>query len=298
VCGRFVAVSSPALLAERFEVDEIGVADDEAHYNVAPRAVVAVVRERGGDEPRRALSPLRWGLVPSWAKDTAVGDRQINARSETLATKPAYRRAFERRRCIIPADGFYEWHKLEIPGSRKVRKQPYFVHRRDGEPLAFAGLWEVWKVPDGMPPVDGASDDGWLRTCTIVTTAANEMLRPLHERMPVILAEAAWDRWLDRDFRDTGALAPLLVAAPEDVLEAYPVSTLVSRADNDGPELVRRVDPDESFPSGPVESPAETPAETSAETPAETSAETPAETRRPAGESGGSTGDSVLRLFS
>jgi putative SOS response-associated peptidase YedK len=273
VCGRFVAVSSPALLAERFAVDEIGVTDDEAHYNVAPRAVVAAVRERGGEERRRALSPLRWGLVPSWAKDTAVGDRQINARAETLATKPAYRRAFERRRCIIPADGFYEWQKIAMPGSRRARKQPYFVHRGDGEPMAFAGLWEVWKVPDGSPPVDGAGADGRLRTCTIVTTSANDSLRPLHERMPVILPESVWDLWLDRDVRDTGALQTLLVPAPDGVLEAYPVSPLVGKADNDGPELVRPVDLAESAGDSPRPSGA-------------------------GGESGDSAGDSALRLFS
>jgi putative SOS response-associated peptidase YedK len=294
VCGRFVAVSSPTLLAERFHVDEIGVTDEEAHYNVAPRAQVTVVRERGGDEPRRVLSPLRWGLVPSWAKDTAVGDRQINARAETVATKPAYRRAFERRRCIIPADGFYEWQKIEVPGTRKVHKQPYFVHRRDGELLAFAGLWEVWKVPDGAELVDGAGADGWLRTCTIVTTTANDQLRPLHDRMPVILPEPVWDRWLDRDERDTAALATLLVPVPDGVLEAYPVSTLVSRADNDGPELVRRIDPDDphDLARRNVESTGESPRQ------AGESRDRAGESPRRAGESGESTDDSALRLFS
>jgi putative SOS response-associated peptidase YedK len=251
VCGRFVAVSSPALLAERFAVDEIGVTDGDAHYNVAPRAVVSVVRERRAAGPRRVLSPLRWGLVPSWATDAGGGDRRINARAETVATKPAYRRAFERRRCIVPADGFYEWQKLDLPGARRRRTQPYFVHRRDGEPLAFAGLWEVWKVPDESPPVPGASSDGWLRTCTIVTTTANDALQPLHDRMPVILPESAWDRWLDRDFGDVAWLQALLVPVPDDELEAYPVSPLVGNADNDGPELVRRVDPGGSAPDAP-----------------------------------------------
>jgi putative SOS response-associated peptidase YedK len=260
VCGRFVAVSSPALLAERFAVDEIDVTDPEAHYNVAPRAEVRAVRERRGDGPRRVLSSLRWGLVPSWATDAAGGDRRINARAETVATKPAYRRAFERRRCIIPADGFYEWQKLEVPGARRPRKQPYFVHRRDGEPLAFAGLWEAWKVADGAAPVDGASADGWLRTCTIVTTAANDALRPLHDRMPVILPESSWDRWLDRETREVAGLQALLVPAPDDALEAYPVSPLVGNADNDGPELVRRIDPDATAPP-PSESGASEPGE-------------------------------------
>ncbi|HZP27980.1 MAG TPA: SOS response-associated peptidase [Acidimicrobiia bacterium] len=242
MCGRFVAVSSPTLLAERFAVDEVAVADEEPHYNVAPRAVVAVVRERSGEAPRRVLSPLRWGLVPSWAKDLSVGDRQINARAETLATRPAYRRAFERRRCIIPADGFYEWQKIPVPGTTRVRRQPFFVHRRDGEPMAFAGLWEVWRLPDGTGPVDGADADGWLRTCTIVTTRANATLRPLHDRMPVLLPERAWDAWLDRERRDPAGLDRWLVPASDEELEAYPVGPLVSRADNDGPELVRRVE--------------------------------------------------------
>jgi len=261
VCGRFVAVSSPRLLAERFAVDEIGSeVEDDAHYNVAPRAVVKVVRERSGDHPRRMLSALRWGLVPSWADDPKIGDRQINARAETLASKPAYRRAFERRRCIVPADGFYEWEKLEVPGSRRVRREPWFVHRADGEPLAFAGLWEVWKVPDGVPPVDGADADGWLHTCTIVTTTANDRLRPLHDRMPVILPERAWDTWLDREVRGTRGLEELLVPATEDVLEIHRVGPLVSRADNDGPELVRPVDGDAADAAEPPDSSREDPA--------------------------------------
>ncbi len=243
MCGRFVAVSSPALLAERFDVDEVAVTDDEPHYNVAPRAIVAVVRERTAEGPHRVLSPVRWGLVPSWAKDPSIGDRQINARAESLTSKPAFRRAFERRRCIVPADGFYEWEKIEVPGSKRVRKQPYFVHRRDGEPMAFAGLWEVWKVPEGTERPDGTDADGWLRTCTIVTTRANDLLAPLHDRMPVMLPEPTWDVWLDRDVRAVvDELQSFLVPAPDDWLDVYPVSTLVSRADNDGPELVRRIE--------------------------------------------------------
>jgi putative SOS response-associated peptidase YedK len=243
MCGRFVAVSSPTLLAERFAVDEVALTDDGPHYNVAPRALVAVVRERAGEHRLRVLSRLRWGLVPSWADDPRIGDRQINARAETLATRPAFRRAFERRRCIVAADGFYEWQKIEVPGARRARRQPYFVHRRDGEPMAFAGLWEVWKVPESSEPVDGAGDDGWLRTCAIVTTRANDRLLALHDRMPVILPERAWDAWLDRENRDVDGLASVLGPAPDDWLDVYPVSTLVSRADNDGPELVRRLEP-------------------------------------------------------
>jgi putative SOS response-associated peptidase YedK len=256
MCGRFVSASSPALLAERFAVDEVTFDDDEPHYNVAPRAIVPVVRERGGEHPHRALSGLRWGLVPSWAKDPAVGDRQINARAETLTTKPAFKRAFERRRCIVPADGFYEWQAVTAPGGKpsgKARKQPYFVHRRDGEPMAFAGLWEVWKAPEGFAPIDGMDDEGWLRTCLIVTTRANDSLAPIHDRMPVLLPGSAWDRWLDRDEQDVAALEALLVPAPDAWLEVYPVGTLVSDARNEGPELVRPVDP--AVPDSGAESP-------------------------------------------
>jgi putative SOS response-associated peptidase YedK len=247
MCGRFVVASSPELLAERFAVDDVSVVDDEPHYNVAPRAQVRVVRER---HDRRVLSQLRWGLVPSWAKDPSIGDRMINARAEQLAEKPAFRRSFEKKRCIIPADGFYEWKVVAPPKTPKgrPRKQPMFVHRRDGEPLAFAGLWDVWKVPDDAAPIDGVGDDGWLRTCVIVTTRPNDLLAPVHNRMPVLLPESAWTRWLDPEEHDVAALAELLVPAPDDVLELWPVSTAVNKADNDGPELVHPVPADTPEP--------------------------------------------------
>ena len=224
MCGRYVQASSPELLAEKFGVDDAQISDHAASYNVAPRAEVPAVRRR---QDRKVLSLLRWGLVPSWAKDPKIGDRQINARAESIVDKPAYRTAFERRRCLIPADGFYEWQPR--PGQK--RKQPMFVHRRDGEPMAFAGLWEVWRERE---------DDDWLRTCAIVTTDANELLAPIHDRMPVILPESAWDTWLDPE-TDEQTLRGLLIPAPDDVVVAYPVSTLVNKADHDGPELVQRV---------------------------------------------------------
>jgi putative SOS response-associated peptidase YedK len=237
MCGRFVTASSPTLLAERFDVDDVFVEASEPDYNVAPRAQVMIVRQR---EDRRVLSRVRWGLVPSWAKDPSVGDRMINARAEGIAEKPAYKRALSRRRCIIPADGFYEWQVVGPPKTPKGRpaKQPMFIHRRDGEPMAFAGLWEVWKLPEGAPPVDGVDDEGWLRSTVIVTTKANELLMPLHDRMPVMLPESAWGRWLDPTQRDATAVEELLVPAPDDELEFWPVSSLVSKADNNGPELV------------------------------------------------------------
>jgi putative SOS response-associated peptidase YedK len=227
VCGRYVQASSPELLAERFGVDDVRIEEHEARYNIAPRAEVPAIRRR---QDRTVLSSLRWGLVPSWAKDPKMGDRLINARAESVADKPAYRTAFERRRCIIPADGFYEWRK--VAGQR--RKQPMFVHRRDGEPMAFAGLWEVWRENE---------DDDWLRTCAIVTTHANDLLAPIHDRMPVILPERAWDTWLDPE-TSPETLQGLLVPVPDDIVVVYPVSPLVNSADNEGPELVHEIEPD------------------------------------------------------
>jgi putative SOS response-associated peptidase YedK len=239
MCGRFVVASSPQLLAEHFAVEEVWVDAVEPSYNVAPTEQVLVVRER---DDKRVLSSVRWGLVPSWAKNPSVGNRMFNARAEGLAEKPAYKRAFEKHRCLVPADGFYEWKVVAPPSTPKgrARKQPVFVHRRDGQPLAFAGLWAAWKVPDGLD-VAGASDDGWLRSCVIVTTEPNTLLAPIHDRMPVVLPEAAWERWLDPDEHDTDALRVLLVPAPDDDLELWPVSPLVNRTDNKGPELVQPV---------------------------------------------------------
>jgi putative SOS response-associated peptidase YedK len=179
--------------------------------------------------------------VPSWAKDAGIGDKMINARAETVAEKPAYRRAFAKKRCIIPADGFYEWKRsaAAAPGAKPV-KQPYFIHRRDGEPLAFAGLWEVWKAPDGFDH-ELVGSDGWLRTCAIVTGPPNEVLAPIHNRMPVVLPESAWAEWLDPDNHDVESLARLLVPAPAEWFEAYPVSTAVNNARNNHAELVRPV---------------------------------------------------------
>jgi putative SOS response-associated peptidase YedK len=252
MCGRFVQASSPELLVARFGVDELAATGHEPSYNVAPRATVYAVRDRAEDNGRRRyLSDLRWGLIPSWAKDPKVGDRMINARAESLADKPAYERAFRRHRCLVPAEGFYEWQR------RGSRKQPMFIHRRDGEPMAFAGLWAAWRDRDEGGLADsrrtaGAGDgdnqksadpDGeWLRSCVIVTTNANDALAPLHDRMPVVLEERDWDRWLDPDSGDVDALTQLLRPASDDLLVAYPVGTAVNSADNDGPELVERVE--------------------------------------------------------
>jgi len=228
MCGRYVSVSSTTILVDRFTIDEVRIEEKEPVYNVAPTLEMPLVAVSRG---RRVLDQVRWGLVPSWAKDLSIGSKQINARAESVTTKPAYKRAFVKRRAIVPADGFYEWEKRE--GSKQ--KQPWFIRRRDGEPLAFAGLWEIWhdpKIGDDAPRI---------RTFTIITTEANDLLEPIHERMPVVLPESEWDRWLDPEFQDVDALRQLLVPAPSDQFEMWPVSTLVNKADNEGPELIERV---------------------------------------------------------
>ena len=227
MCGRYVSVSSTTILVDRFTIDEVRIDEKEPVYNVAPTLEMPLVAVSRG---RRVLDQVRWGLVPSWAKDLSIGSKQINARAESVTTKPAYKRAFVKRRAIVPADGFYEWEK-----RNEKQKQPWFIRRRDGEPLAFAGLWEIWhdpKVGDDAPRI---------RTFTIITTEANDLLEPIHERMPVVLPESEWDRWLDPEFQDVDALQQLLVPAPADQFEMWPVSTLVNKADNDGPELIERV---------------------------------------------------------
>jgi putative SOS response-associated peptidase YedK len=229
MCGRYVSATPAQQLAEEFHVDAIKADDLPAKYNVAPTdPVYAVAISRDG---LRQLGTFKWGLVPSWAKDPSIGSRMINARAETLSEKPAFRRLLAKRRCILPADGFYEWQRLGDPQAKKPRKQPFFIRRRDGKPMALAGLWEVWKPRDDP-------DADWLRSATVITGEPNELVGRLHDRMPVILPEEAWDTWLDPANEDTDALAKLLVPLPADQLEAYPVDTLVNSVQNDGPELI------------------------------------------------------------
>jgi putative SOS response-associated peptidase YedK len=168
---------------------------------------------------------MRWGLVPHWANDPSVGSRLINARAETLRTKRAFQDAFARRRCICPADAFYEWRRTNR------RRQPYVIGRADEEPLAFAGLWELWRPRD-------ASDAEPLRTCTIITTASNQLVAPLHNRMPAILPAEAWDAWLDPDNRNLDRLQALLEAPTAEGLVAHPVGPRVNNVRNDGPDLL------------------------------------------------------------
>jgi putative SOS response-associated peptidase YedK len=237
MCGRFVAASSPADLAAYFGVEAVAERLLEPSYNVAPTNDVYVVYVDGG---LRRLDPFRWGFVPSWAKDPSIGSRMINARAETLAEKPAFRSSFAKRRCIVPADGFYEWKALE--GQR--RKQPYYISRPDGEPFAFGGLWTQWRGPgpDGTPVT--------LRTTTIITGEPNEKMAEIHDRMPLILPPSVWDEWLDPTQTDPDALGRLLVPAPPEIITFHPVSTEVNNVRNKGPHLIDEVVPDAPGQSG------------------------------------------------
>jgi putative SOS response-associated peptidase YedK len=219
VCGRFSLNAAPDVLAEIFDLDE--APELAPRYNIAPSQAVPVVRAVDG---KRRLELMRWGLVPSWAKDPTVGYRMINARAETAAERPAYRRALRERRCFVIADGFYEWQR-----RRGGRKQPSFITRRDRRPFAFAGLWERWSDPQ-------RADAAPLLSCTLLTTAPNELVAELHDRMPVILDEADYARWLDPEVRDAEQVKPLLRALPSSELCAFEVSTLVNDVGFDGPE--------------------------------------------------------------
>ena len=230
MCGRYGSIKSTAALAERFIAAPVPEAEDWApSWNVAPTQDVRGVIERA--DQGRLLVPLRWGLVPYWAKDPSVGSRQINARSETVATTPAFRNALVRHRCLIPADGFYEWRRID-DGTRKGKRQPFWFSRADGDVLALAGLRETWKDAEGH----------LLRTCTIVTTASNADVADVHGRMPVLLEPEAWTAWLDPDLRDAEKAQAFLVPSPDGTLVRHPVSELVNRPEIDGPELVEPVE--------------------------------------------------------
>jgi putative SOS response-associated peptidase YedK len=217
VCGRFALFATSAQLAEHFGLTEAVAEALPPHYNVTPGQAVAVVRERDGV---RRLDLLKWGLVPFWAKDASIGQRLINARLDGLPDKPAFREAFTRRRCLIAASGFYEWSEA-VQG----RRRPFFI-RGHGEPLlAFAGLWERWRAPDGRT----------LETCVIVTTEANATLAPIHDRMPVLVARADQARWLDPR---TNAAEAAEIAARAPQVETWPVSLAVNDPRNDAAALI------------------------------------------------------------
>ncbi len=236
MCGRYVLTADPADVAAELGVERIDAsvaAVTGPDYNIAPRQAVLIVRERvHEDTPReRVLSAVRWGLVPAWADDPRVGDRMINARAETASTSGAFATAFRKRRCIVVADGFYEWKRVHPRGP----KQPVYFAPRDGRTLAFAGLWAAWRDPAAT------TDDPWLRSCLILTTDANEVVAPVHDRMPAILEPSEWDRWLDPLVRRPDELQPLLHPAAPALLEATLVGTAVNSADNNGPGLIESI---------------------------------------------------------
>jgi putative SOS response-associated peptidase YedK len=243
MCGRYASSSSLSDLAEVFEVDEVRTEPLPPRYNVAPTLDVYAVAIRGRTDrvkgPRRALGTFRWGLVPSWAKDASVGSRMINARAEGVDRKPAYRAALERRRCLIPADAFYEWQRRTRSDGSPAGSLPHAIHRHDRQPMAFAGLWEVWR-----PPAEASTDVAVapLFTCAIVTTSANELMAPIHHRMPVVLAPEDWATWLDPAAPLT-EVKGLLIPAPAAWFDLYPVSTLVNNVRNEGPELLAPLPP-------------------------------------------------------
>ncbi len=209
MCGRFTLFEPDKVLAKEFGVSVFP--PRPPRYNIAPSQSVAVVRATPAGSGRE-IALLRWGLIPSWSKDPAIANRLINARAETASQKPSFRNAFKRHRCLIPTSGFYEWLR------RERGKQPYFVRMRDGHPFAFAGLWDRWESPD----------EGAVETCAILTTAANDVLAPIHDRMPVILPPAEYARWLDPSLKDTDSLAPLLVPFPPEEMVAFPVNPRVN----------------------------------------------------------------------
>ena len=229
MCGRFTLRTPASVLIQQF-----GLPPDDGffgpwlpRYNIAPTQDILAVR-RTPDQDGRQAAMLRWGLIPSWAKDPAIGNRMINARSETVASKPSFWAAFRQRRCLIVADGYYEWQKT---GSAK---QPYYFHRPDGQPFALAGLWETWR---------GQRDDQdvLIESCTIITTAPNALASDIHDRMPAILLEQEYDNWLDPAGDDRDRLQSLLRPAADDLLAADAVSTYVNRPINDGPGCVEPI---------------------------------------------------------
>ena len=249
MCGRYAAAKDPTALAEEFEVVAAPEETLQPDYNVAPTKKVYLVVDRSHDEVlERSLVVGRWGLVPSWAKDPSIGSRMINARAETVAEKPAFRRAFAKRRCLIPADGYYEWYLPRAPDapvgkSGKPLKQPFYIHPADGSSLAMAGLYEWWRDSTR------ADDDpqAWRLTCTVITTEAADEVGRIHDRMPMTIARADWGAWLDPG-HGADAVAGLLVPAAHARLDAYPVSTLVNSVRNNGPDLIVPLPPEDVAP--------------------------------------------------
>ena len=220
MCGRYTLIADIGDLAQRFEFKGSDFSYDPG-YNIAPTESVLTVRNVEG----REAALMRWGLIPFWAKDPKIGARMINARAETVAEKPAFRNALKKRRCLVLADGYYEWQKTP------VGKRPYRIIMKSGEPFAMAGLWETWKDPEGKV----------VPSCTIITTSANDYLAPIHNRMPVILPRESEELWLAPGIEDPTSVTHVFASTPDDLLHAYEVSTMVNNSRNHSPEVIARV---------------------------------------------------------
>ena len=235
MCGRFTQTQTPETLAAAFQLSVLP--QWQPRYNIAPTQPVATVLKTA-DSTERQFQHLRWGLIPAWAKDKTMGSRLINARAETVSEKPSFRAAFKKRRCLILADGFYEWQRQE--GG----KQPFYFRLQSGGPFAFAGLWECWQEKEesalAWPPHRGIAPPKLL-TCTILTINANALMQQYHHRMPVILKPEDYDRWLDPALQNPAQLQPLLQPYRSDVMIAYPVSKIVNKPSNESPECLERL---------------------------------------------------------
>ncbi|BAY43445.1 hypothetical protein SAMD00079811_10250 [Scytonema sp. HK-05] len=228
MCGRFTLSQTAEAIYQTFHVNKIP--DLEPQYNIAPTQMVAAVLYNP-ESKQREFQKLRWGLIPSWAKDLGMGAKLINARAETAAEKPAFRSAFKHRRCLVVADGFYEWQ------TKEGKKQPYYFHLQEGKTFGFAGLWEQWRLP---PAREARSPQGEeITSCTILTTKCNELLQPIHERMPVILQPQDYDLWLDPQVQTPEPLQQLLHPYPSEAMMAYPVSTLVNSPHHNSPDCIK-----------------------------------------------------------
>lgn len=226
MCGRFTLRTPAKDIGRFFQLAEMP--EFRPRYNIAPSQSIATIR-MAPNRVDREVAMLHWGLIPSWADDPKIAYRMINARAETVASKPSFRQAFARRRCLIVTDGFYEWQKTS--GA----KQPFLIHMKDDGPFALAGLWECWK-----------REDREIQSCAIIVTEANDVLKPIHDRMPVILSPLDYEAWLDPGLKDKQALQALLRPYPPEAMEAFPVSTIVNNPRNDAASCVERVKCDPS----------------------------------------------------
>lgn len=225
MCGRYSQRQPAEVIAKAFEVDNVPAL--EPRYNVAPTQSVPTVLQPSVSKNRQ-FKMMHWGLIPKWAKDSKIGSKLINARAETVAEKPAFKSAFRKRRCLVLADGFYEWQQQE----NKKQKQPYYFFLKDGQPFAFAGLWEQWEDASGEV----------IDSCTLLTTDANELMRPVHNRMPVILNPKDYERWLDSELKEPEQLQPLLRPYSTQEMLTYPVSTVVNKPSNDDTECIKSIE--------------------------------------------------------